>query len=52
MPERPSSDYHSTQLELYAVCRIGLGSYRENIADFTNFKAKYDAAFGNDFEAE
>lgn len=52
MPERPSSDYNSTQLELYAVCRIGLASYRENIADFTGFKAKYDAAFGNDFEAE
>ncbi len=52
MPERPQSEYHSTQLELYAVLRIGLASYRENIADFTNFKAKYDAAFGNTFETE
>ncbi len=52
MAERPSSDYNSTQLELYAVLRIGLASYRENIADFTGFKAKYDATFGNDFETE
>lgn len=33
MPERPEAEYHCTQLELYAVCRIGLGSYREQISD-------------------
>jgi len=51
MADKPQPEYNCTQLELYAVCRIGLGSYREQLADFTAFKAFYDAAFGNDFEA-
>ncbi|MFQ5334562.1 MAG: hypothetical protein ACE5DN_00650, partial [Flavobacteriales bacterium] len=51
MAARPEPDYNCTQLELYAVCRIGLSSYREQLADFTNFKGFYDAAWGNDFEA-
>jgi len=51
MAERPEAEYNATQLELYAVCRIGLGSYREEIVAFGDFKAFYDAAFGNDFEA-
>ena len=50
MPERPSALYDCTQLELYAVCRIGLGSYREQIVAFSNFKAFYDDQWGNDFE--
>ena len=50
MPDRPEPDYNCKQLELYAVCRLGLASYRENLADFTAFKGKYDAALGNDFE--
>lgn len=50
MADRPTSVYDCTQLELYAVCRIGLGSYREQLADFTAFKAFYDATWGNDFE--
>lgn len=51
MAERPEASYICTQLELYAVCRIGLGSYREQQADFTAFRAFYDAAWGNTFEA-
>ena len=51
MADRPQPEYNATQLELYAVCRIGLGSYREQLADFTAFKAFYNTAFGNDFEA-
>lgn len=50
MPERAQPEYNCKQLELYAVCRLGLASYRENLAAFTAFKAKYDAALGNDFE--
>lgn len=52
MAERPKAEYHSTQLELYAVLRIGLSSFREFLPDFSNFKAFYDAAWGNDFEQE
>ena len=50
MAERPSADYNCKQLELYAVCRLGLGSYREYLAEFGNFKGKYDEGWGNDFE--
>lgn len=50
MPERPEADYNCTQLELYAVLRIGLSSFRENIADFNNFKAYYTDQWANDFE--
>lgn len=52
MAERPKADYHSTQLELYAVLRIGLSSFREFLGDFTAFKAFYIAAWGNTFEQE
>lgn len=52
MAERPSADYNCKQLELYAVCRLGLGSYREHLTVFGNFKGKYGTpAFGNIFEA-
>ena len=50
MAERPAANYDCTQLELYALCRIGLGSYREQLADFTAFKAFYDGPWGNAFE--
>lgn len=50
MGERPQSKYECTQLELYAVCRIGLSSYREQLADFTAFKAFYTTPWGNTFE--
>lgn len=50
MAERPSADYNCTQLELYAVLRIGLSSYREQLVDFNNFKGYYDDQWGNDFE--
>lgn len=52
MAERPTADYKCKQLELYAVLRIGLASYREQITAFGNFKSKYDAAWGNTFETE
>ena len=51
MAERPTSDYNCTQLELYAVLRIALSSYREQIVDFNKFKEYYDDQWGNDFEA-
>lgn len=52
MAERPTAQYHSTQLELISCCRIGLGSYREHIPEFSNFKGFYDANWGNTFEDE
>lgn len=52
MAQRPKAEYPCKQLELYAVLRIGLGNYREKLADFTAFKAKYDATWGDDFETE
>lgn len=51
MATRPKSDYPCTQLELYAVLRIAISSYRENIVAFNNFKGYYDDQWGNDFEA-
>lgn len=51
MAERPSADYNCTQLELYAVLRIALSSYREQITDFNNFKAFYDDQWGTDWES-
>ncbi len=50
MTKRPEPGYSSTQLELYAICRIALSSYREQITDFSNFKAFYNDAWGNTFE--
>lgn len=52
MAKRPTSEYPCKQLELYAVLRIALGSYREHITEFGNFKAKYNPKWGNDFEKE
>jgi len=50
MTVRPTSEYPCTQLELYAVLRIALSSYRENIVAFSNFKGFYDDQWGQDFE--
>ena len=47
---KPIKKYNCTQTELYAICIIGLTSYRENITDFGNFKGYYNAAWGNTFE--
>ena len=52
MAERPKADYKCKQVELYAVLRIGLVSYREHIPEFANFKGKYNPAWGNTFETE
>lgn len=50
--EKPVRNYNCTQAELYAVCKIGLESYRENTTDFSNFKGYYNNAWGNTFESE
>ncbi|HDY87667.1 MAG TPA: hypothetical protein ENH82_06050 [bacterium] len=52
MAQKPKPKYNSSQLELYAVCRIGLLSFKENLADFTNFKGYYTNTWANDFEQE
>ena len=49
-PEEPN--YNCTQTELYAACAIGLSSYRENITQFTAFKARYDTPWADTFQAE
>ena len=49
---KPIRNYNCTQTELYAVCNIGLTSYRENIVGFSNFKGYYDDKWGNDFKKE
>ncbi len=50
--EKPTRNYNCTQTELYAVCLTGLKSFRENLADFSNFKGYYSNAWANDFEQE
>jgi hypothetical protein len=49
---KPTRNYSSTQVELYAVCNIGLESFRENMADFSNLKGYYNNAWANQFEDE
>lgn len=40
--------YKCTQQQLYAVANLGWQNYLDNLTDFTNYKAKYTAALGND----
>src|SRR5689334_1245610 len=40
--------YKCSQQEFYAAAKLGWQNYRDNLLDFTNHKAKYTAAFGDD----
>src|SRR3954452_19349297 len=40
--------YKCTQQEFYAAAKLGWQNYRDNLPDFTDHKAKYTTAFGED----
>src|SRR5438045_5981680 len=39
-------NYRCTQQQLYALANLGWQNYLDNLADFTNHKAKYTEEFG------
>jgi hypothetical protein len=43
---RVNPNYKCTQQQLYAVANLGWQNYLDNLADFTNHKAKYTEEFG------
>jgi hypothetical protein len=50
--KRKKQDFKWKHNEMLAVARIGLGSYRENVAAFGAWKGKYTEEWGDDFETQ